>query len=176
MPKTGLIPSIVCFGLLCLTLLLRDPAFDRRSLWNSAGLRRELPRMLTIAAVGIVIVTALVLVLVPSSFLSLPRERPWLWVAIMLGYPLASVYPQEIIFRAFIFHRYRRLFGESGGLIAASAIAFGYAHIVLNNWLAIGATLVGGILFGWTYTRAKSLAATGLEHALYGCFMFTVGL
>ena len=28
----------------------------------------------------------------------------------MIFYPLVSVYPQEIIFRSFFFHRYRDLF------------------------------------------------------------------
>jgi len=175
-PKQLLIPAIVVFGLFALTMLMIDPTFDRRQLWNGSRLRAELPRMLGLAAVGMLIVTVLVWLIVPETLGSLVRDRPWLWVAIMLGYPLASVYPQEVAFRAFIFHRYRTLFRGEAVIIAASAAAFGYAHIVLWNWLAIGSTLVGGVLFAWTYSRTRSVAATAFEHALYGCFMFTVGL
>lgn len=175
-PMRLLIPAIVVFGLLALTLLLTDRSFDRRQLWNVSKLRCEFPRMLILWVAAMLVVTGLVLFIVPSALGSLIRERPLLWIAIMLGYPLASVYPQEVIFRALIFHRYRPLFRHDLVVIAASAIAFGYAHIVLWNWLAIGATLIGGVLFAWTYARTRSTAATALEHALYGCFMFTVGL
>jgi membrane protease YdiL (CAAX protease family) len=176
-PKQGLIPSILIFFFVCLALLLLDESFDRKSLWNWRAARRELPRIFLIAAFGIAFVTGLVLVLRPEVFLSLPRQHPVLWVIIMLAYPLASVYPQEVIFRAFFFHRYRTLFGQhSLIMILISAAAFGYAHIVLKNWLAVSATLAGGLLFGWTYARSRSVAATAIEHAIYGCFMFTVGL
>ena len=176
LPKQLLIPAIAAFGLFALALLLTDSTFNRRELWNAGKLKAELSRMLLFAAAAMIGITALVLILDPRLFGSLVRERPALWITIMLGYPLASVYPQEVIYRAFIFHRYRVLFRHPGVLIAASAIAFGYAHIVLWNWLAIGATLIGGLLFAWTFHRTRSVAATWLEHALYGCFMFTVGL
>lgn len=176
LPKQLLIPAIAAFGLFALTMLLTDPAFDRRELWNARRLKSELGRMLGLAAVAMIVVTILVLILDPRLLGSLVRERPGLWIAIMLGYPLASVYPQEVIYRAFVFHRYRPLFPASPVLIAVSALAFGYAHIVLWNWLAVGATLIGGVLFAWTFHRTRSIAATWLEHALYGCFMFTVGL
>jgi len=176
LPKGLLIPSICVFAILSLGLLLADPTFDRRELWNWRAARRELPRMLGLALLAAAAVTGLVLIIEPGLTLSLIRERPWLWVAIMFGYPLASVYPQEVIYRALIFHRYRPLFRSDLAVVIASAAAFAYAHIVLWNWLAIGATLIGGALFGWTYLRSRSVAATAIEHAIYGCFMFTIGL
>jgi membrane protease YdiL (CAAX protease family) len=175
-PKRFLIPAIVVFGLFALVLLLTDRTFDRRQLWNARRARPELGRMLFLAAGAAVVVTALVWLIRPELLGSLVRNKPWLWLAIMFGYPLASVYPQEVVYRALIFHRYGPLFRNDLMTASASAAAFGYAHIVLWNWLAVGATLIGGMLFAWTYLRSRSVAATAFEHAIYGCFMFTVGL
>jgi membrane protease YdiL (CAAX protease family) len=60
--------------------------------------------------------------------------------------------------------------------VAASAFAFGYAHIIFLNWIAVAMTTFGGFLFARDYTRHRSLSLVCLEHALYGCLIFTVGL
>jgi hypothetical protein len=112
----------------------------------------------------------------PEHFLDLPRHRPILWVAIMLFYPLLSVWPQEVIFRRFMFHRYAALFPTTLSLIAASAVAFGFAHVIFLNWLAVLMTTAGGAMFAADYARHKSLALSCLEHSLYGCLVFTIGL
>lgn len=112
----------------------------------------------------------------PQLFLSLPRSRPLFWALIMVLYPLLSVWPQEMLYRALLFHRYRRLFLADGPLILASATAFGFAHIIFLNWIAIAMTAAGGLLFARDYARHRSLALTCIEHSLYGCLIFTVGL
>jgi membrane protease YdiL (CAAX protease family) len=112
----------------------------------------------------------------PARFLDLPRHRPILWVAIMLLYPLLSVWPQEVIFRRFLLHRYAPIFGERAGFIAASALAFGYAHIIFLNWIAIAMTTAGGAMFAYDYARHRRLGLACLEHSLYGCLIFTIGL
>jgi hypothetical protein len=112
----------------------------------------------------------------PENFLDLPRHRPVLWVAIMLLYPLLSVWPQEVIFRRFIFHRYASLFPTPLSMVAASAIAFGFAHVIFLNWIAVAMTTAGGAMFAADYARHRSLALSCLEHSLYGCLVFTIGL
>ena len=112
----------------------------------------------------------------PDSFLSLPLERPWLWLAVLALYPLLSVWPQEALFRRFLLLRYQRLFGPGAGSVLASAAAFGFAHIVYGNALAVGLSAAGGLLFATSYRRHRSLALVCLEHALYGCLVFTIGL
>jgi uncharacterized protein len=37
-------------------------------------------------------------------------------------------------------------------------------------------TFFGGILFAWRYVETGSLLTSSVEHALYGCWLFTVGL
>ncbi len=164
----------------CLVLLLRDRTFDRRELWNWGRMRGHVGAMLARFAVLIGAVGVLIVVFMPERLFSFPRQAPAVWAVVMLVYPMLSVYPQELVYRAFIFHRYRRLFGSSrgggGAMILASATAFGWAHILLQNWIAVAMTFVGGLLFSWTYARTRSLAGAWLEHALYGCAVFTLGL
>jgi len=94
---------------------------------------------------------------------------------VMIIYPIYSVLPQGIIHRAFLFHRYRVLF-QGWLMIVASAAAFSYMHIVFKNPLAMLLTLAGGILFAKTYKDTDSLVISLIEHALYGNFVFTIGL
>lgn len=175
-------PSLHIFAVLwgmtlaCLVSLLVDPTFDRRRLWN-AGAFREHGRgvFLRFALVAPVIAVSTA-VFMPDDFLSFPRARPLLWAAVMLLYPWLSVYPQGILYRAFVFHRYRPIFGERGPMIVASAMLFALSHVVFGNWIAVVLTALGGLLFARTYHRSRSLLVCQIEHALYGCLLFTIGL
>ena len=121
--------------------------------------------------------TIAVAVLLPEQFLSLPRERSKLWHRIMLLYPVLSVVAQELIYRPFFFHRYGPLFGRSRGLlIAVNALAFGLAHIIYGSYVSLVLTTVLGVILAWRYDRTRSFWAVWLEHALYGCLVFTIGL
>ena len=176
-PGVLVIPGILVGAGVCLALLLRDPAFDRRSLWNSAAAsdRQLLAPMLVRTAIGCLALLLLVFLVRPEALFQLPRTRPGLWLIILVAYPLLSVYPQELIFRTFLFHRYRALLPPRA-LLAASAVAFGYAHVVLHNLPSVLLSLLGGLLFASTYQRSRSTLLVAIEHAIYGCFVFSVGL
>jgi membrane protease YdiL (CAAX protease family) len=171
------IPVLWALMAYCLFILLRDPAFDRESLWNAAPLGHFAPAILrlfaVVAMIGIVLVRRFG---APGLFLNLPRSNPRLWSLLMVLYPVLSVYPQGIVYRAFVFDRYRDLFGAPWAIVLASAFAFTYVHIVFRNRLALVLTLLGGILFGIRFLQTDSLLVTSFEHSLYGCFMFTVGV
>src|SRR5262245_28081592 len=169
MHRWMLFPAIWTLGAATLMVLLRDPEFERRRLWNARAVRACLRVMLYVFIAGATVLTGALLLLEPKRLLILPRTDARLWALIMVGYPVLSVYPQEVAFRAFSFHRYGALFRSRWTLLAASAAAFGYTHIVLHNWTAIGLSTVGGVLFGYTYMRTKSVLASSIEHALYGC-------
>lgn len=167
---------LAILALFCTVWLLADPSFDRASFGRlreaRAAARPVLLRFLVLGA----IVATLVALFIPERFFELPRSRPMVWAIIMLGYPIFSVYPQEIIYRAFVFHRYAPVFTSRATIIAASAGAFAYMHIIFNNWIAVTLSLIGGVLFGATYSTKKSLVAAWLDHAVWGCFVFTIGL
>jgi len=122
------------------------------------------------------VMTVATLITIPGSFLSFPRERPGLWVLVMLLYPVLSVWPQEMIYRAFVYRRYEPLFGRRAGYILASALAFGFMHIIFVNTVAVVLSVLGGLLFAGNYARHRSLVLVSIEHALYGCLIFTTGL
>lgn len=181
----AVVPILLVGTVVVMVVLFLDRSFDRRSLVrlrapesapSSGGPALEVGRIVVIWLAAIVLLTPAVALTMPNEFLQMPRERTRLWIAIMLLYPLLSVYPQEVIFRSFFFHRYAPILGSSVHLIAVNALAFGLAHAMFRNGIAVGMTTVGGVLFAWTYARTRSLPLACLEHALYGCFIFTVGL
>ena len=173
------IPAIPALWVLtagCLSVLLRDPGFDRGRLWNAAVFPLYAPQILALFAGAAVAGAALVLRFAPGVFLNFPRSNPGLWALVMLLYPVLSVYPQGIVYRVFVFERYRELFGAGGGMVLASAAAFAWVHIVFRNRLALVLTFVAGALFAIRYLQTGSLFVSAAEHALYGCGIFTIGL
>ncbi|MCG8456170.1 MAG: CPBP family intramembrane metalloprotease [Holophagales bacterium] len=171
-----IVPTLLVTGAACLLVLWRDPSFDRRQLWNARHLRRGLVAILRIFVPAAALVGLLVALLRPELLFELPRSRTGIWVMVMLLYPLLSVYPQELIFRTFFFHRYRPLIGSEQGLVVASALVFGLAHLFFANWVAPVLTTAGGYLFARTYARSRSTLQAVLEHGLWGDFLFTIGL
>jgi uncharacterized protein len=160
--------------------LLRDPTFHRREFWNASPLPRQLPQILALFAASVVTLSALVHVYLPDLFLALPRLHPRFWAFVLLSYPIVSVYPQGLVYRTWILHRYRPVFQPQGAppplLLFASASAFAAMHMLFHNWIAVAATFPGGILFARRYLNTRSLFVSSLEHALHGCLLFTIGL
>ncbi|WP_244818222.1 CPBP family intramembrane glutamic endopeptidase [Caballeronia sp. Lep1P3] len=144
--------------------------------WRWPALRAGAPRVLLRFAMLGTLVAVAVWRIEPESFLALPREKPALWLLIVVLYPALSVWPQELLYRSFLFHRYRALFGDRCGYVVTSALAFGYAHLIFLNWVAPAMTVFGGALFALGYRKHRSLALSCIEHALYGWLVFTVGL
>jgi hypothetical protein len=154
----------------------RTPGFDRTRLWNAAQLGPSLPSILAWFAVGALLLWLAVRVFAPQLQWNLVRERPVLWGLVMVAYPVLSVYPQGVLYRVFFFERYATLFPGHWTMIVASALAFAFVHIIFRNPVALGLTLVGGVLFAMRYAETGSLLTSSVEHALYGAWLFTVGL
>jgi membrane protease YdiL (CAAX protease family) len=167
------IPLLIVFLILML-LLLKDNKFDRKQLGFN-GFSQWKPIIIRFSIISIVIIV-FVLNFSPDSFLILPRERPGLWILIMVLYPLWSVYPQELIYRTWFFHRYKDLFRNDIMLMIINALFFSFSHIIFRNLLVILLTFPGGLMFANTYRRSHSLMVVFLEHMLYGNLIFTVGL
>lgn len=98
------------------------------------------------------------------------------WLALSLFYSVISVYPQEFLYRTFFFMRNGLLFKKLSVLIAVNAIFFSFAHVAFKNPLVLLITLLGGVIFAITYFKTKSLLFTTIEHALYGSWLFIVGM
>jgi len=172
-PVHKAIPLVLVF-LYCLYIVFRDKSFDRRIF----KIKREYPwREILIKGTILLVVTSIWVYIYRSDvFFHLPRNNFWIWIFVILSYPIWSAYTQEFIFRAFFFHRYRSLFCNVLVMLLVNAVCFSLAHIIFRNWMALLFTFIGSILFSFTYLRNKSLNAAFLEHSLYGNIFFTNGL
>ncbi len=176
-PSRHIITVVWLMALVCYLLLRRsDPeALTGSWRWNAVrwvNLRPVLLRFVLCAA-AMLAGTAW---LRPDLLFGFVRERPEIWAMVMVLYPILSVVPQEIVFRRYMFARHAAWLRSPWAMIAVSGLGFGFAHIVLNNWVAPLLCVVGGVLFSYTYHKTRSLALVTIEHALYGNFLFTIGL
>lgn len=170
LPLLWLVSAYACWQ------LLSDRGFDRAKLWNAGGLAPHLVSVVLIFLCVALILWLGVHLFAPHLQWGFVRTYPAFWAVVMFAYPLLSVYPQGIVYRTFFFERYGALFPGKWAMIVASAAAFAFMHIVFRNWLAVALTFAAGLLFAYRYAVTNSLATSCFEHALYGCWIFTVGL
>ena len=169
------IPMLLGMALVCGLVLRFQHRLKLRDLLRPRVPAGEWRRVLIVYSVAIVFLSLLLWWIDRSAMFSLVRQHTGLWVLIMVGYPLLSVFPQELIYRAYFFERYQPLFGGSYGMVLASAVFFSFGHAVFHNWVAVALTFPAGLIFGRTYQRTSSLTVVCVEHGLYGCAAFTIG-
>lgn len=170
------IVPLLAVGVIVLMVLLNDPTFDPSRLMNLDGLIESLPSILGIWIIVTLGMIGLIWWFTPTLLFAFPRSRPKFWMIVICFYPIFSVIPQTIIYRAFFLHRYEPLFGSGWLMLVVAALAFGLAHLVFRHALPIILTTIAGFLFVWRYASTESAPASALEHALYGDMVFTVGL
>lgn len=138
-----------------------------KTFWKVTLFKLSIIAMLTFAFVWITNKDALFGVLI---------NKPKLWIFILFIYSFFSVYPQELIYRTFFFKRYKSIFNNKWLFLFINAIIFSLGHIFFRNTLVILLTFLGGLLFALTYNKTKSTVLVSIEHAVYGCWFFTVGM
>lgn len=176
-PIKYMLPTMWLAALYCHLVYRSVVDLPERIYWRWEQLRwKNLNLILARFALCALLTALLVALWKPGHFLSFVCERPRFWAFVMVAYPLLSVIPQEIIFRSFFFQRYGRIFPGKWPIILASAVLFGAAHLIFQNYVAPLMCLIGGLFFAHTYEKTRSLALAAIEHALYGCMVFTVGL
>ncbi|OUS00767.1 abortive infection protein [Flavobacteriales bacterium 33_180_T64] len=134
-------------------------------------------KCVTIQLIGIAILTTIYMWFVdqPNLFVVV-LNKPLKWLVFLFIYSFFSVYPQELIYRTFFFQRYRDLFKSEVLFIIVNAILFSLAHMFFRNGLVMVLTFIGGILFALTFKKTKSTLMVSIEHAIYGSWLFTVGM
>ena len=170
-----IIPALVLVSIWCLRSL---PQGSRAALWDLRPVKNCAVQIIARFLAGAWAVAAVTYVLVPQSFMALPRHNPRLWLLICLLYPVLSVYPQEVIYRAFFFEHSAHVFpgAKAPWLLALNVALFGFAHIVFGNVWAPVLSAAGGLLFASTYLKSRSVMCAAFEHALWGILIFTIGL
>ena len=160
-----------------LVMLHWDDGFSWHTLWHGTGWAARDRKIAALRfAITIPLIIGLTLYLAPDRLFSFPLHRPFFWLVVMILYPLLSVVPQELVFRSLFFRRYRDLFPNGAALIASNAFCFGLMHAVFHNWVSPLLSLAGGLFFALSYSHHRALKWAALEHAAYGCMVFTVGI
>lgn len=164
-------------SLYCLWIMTRQTGFSWPRLWHGDGWSTEQKRQ---AIIRFLIATGLALAVLalfaPDRLFDFPRRNPTMWAMVIVFYPLISVVPQEFIYRCFFHQRYSNLLPQGWPMILSNGLCFGAMHIVLQNSVAPLLSLIGGIIFASSYQQHRSLKWASIEHAAYGCMIFTVGL
>lgn len=127
-------------------------------------------------AIVMVITGLYVFFIAPDKLFSVLIKKPQLWILILFIYTFLSVWPQEIIYRTFFYDRYEELIKNKWLFIFINAVLFSLAHLFLKSFLVQLLTFVGGLLFAYTYDKTKSTTLVSIEHAIYGNWLFTVGM
>ncbi|WP_051205249.1 CPBP family intramembrane glutamic endopeptidase [Salinimicrobium xinjiangense] len=156
-----------------LILLFKDPRFNRRNLtrFDRSYLGQSITRMIIIT----ILLIWFTWWIYPDLFFMYPVENFNSYVLTFFLYPIASVLPQEIIYRVYYFHRYKQLIPEKYLLMFSNAFIFGLTHFIYANWVAPIATFLAGWIFIYNYYKTRSLLNVSLEHYFYGLIMFTIG-
>ena len=163
----------------CLYLLWRQKKGLARPAADPGVVRPDRRGVFLETAITILICVILLLALYPlisyEPMFLFPRERPLVWVVVLVLYPLLSVLPQGIVFRRWFLARYRSSLGTGWLIILVGAVCFGFSHILFGNFVAPLLTLVGGVLFMRAFLRSGSGWLADLEHAVLGDVAFTIG-
>jgi CAAX protease family protein len=123
-----------------------------------------------------IITIAYVLYKDPSALFYVPLNKPKLFITMLFVYTFLSVWPQELIYRTFFFKRYEKLFPGKSLFVFINAIIFMLAHLFFRNTLVLILTFLGGLVFSISYLKFRSTTLISIEHALYGNWLFTVGM
>jgi len=170
------VPVVWLAAYLCWRWLRRQEDFDPSRLFGVTDFRRQLFR--TIRVFGPLGALALVLayLAMPGDFLAFPKKMPLSWLAFLVGYPVFSAYPQEVIYRAYFYHRFRPLFPRTWQLVLANTLLFGWVHVFFGGWIMPVLGAAGGLLFSRTYFRSGSLLQAAIEHGLWGDLLLATGI
>jgi membrane protease YdiL (CAAX protease family) len=159
----------------CTRIILKEKLISVNELYEIHSPKDWKP--ILIKTVLLIIISTLFMYLFNEEKLFLiVRKKPVLWISICLFYSIFSVLPQELLYRSFFFKRYASLFKNTTVLITINAIAFSLAHSIFQNIYISVLTLIGGFVFAMTYRKSKSLLLTSIEHAIYGSWLFTLGV
>lgn len=174
LPPAAVVPALAAFTALGIVLLQATPGFCWRGLLRNP----QIPAwpVLALAAATLAVSVAVVWLSRPDDLFWLVRERPGLLLAVVLLYPLLSALPQELLYRALFFRRYRVLLPRGNAGLVFNAAAFSLAHLPFWNWTVAVLSFAGGLVFGWAYHRRGSFLLAVVLHALAGAIVFVAGM
>lgn len=171
-PKS--IPLLAVF-LVALIWLLVSKGFSKKSFGLNGF--NEWKTLFIRVAVTLSAIVILTLATLPAErIFYLPIHNTWLWIAIIIFYPIWSAFTQEVIYRGFFYFRYQKLISNTKLFALLNGVLFGFLHIIFKNWIAVLGAAVIGVVWAYSYSKHRSILVVSLEHAIVGDFIFTIGL
>jgi len=171
-------PSSILLPILIALILYfrKQKEFHKRDLF-----KLNISKNMWIKQIVVVILTAFILagyvfLFEPENLFNLPKGNPLIWIAMLFFYPVFSAYGQEVVFRMFLFMRYKPIFPKKWMMILASGITFSFVHIVYFSTLSLVLTFFAGIYLALIYDKTRSVLFTSILHGITGFIIFTVGL
>ena len=164
------LPLLLVF-LLSLYLLKKTPSFS----FDFLKKKTEWKFFFLVSLIFVVSGFVYTIILDSNLLFNLPKNYFFIWVAVILIYPILSVIPQEIIFRVLFFERYSCLFKNQFLYLILNSIIFAYIHLVFQNFHAFFITLITSPIFAYAYLN-KSFMTCFLTHTIGGLLVFTYGL
>ena len=171
-------PSVLLLPVLIALILYfrKQKDFHLRDLFRLNISKQMWLKQILIVFVSGIFLLLYVLIFEPTNLFNLPKRNPAIWLAMLGFYPIFSAFGQEVVYRKFLFMRYKPLFQKKWFLILASAISFSFVHIVYFSVLSLVLTFIAGIYLAWIYEKTYSVMLSSILHGILGFLIFTVGL
>ncbi len=171
-------PSLMILPVLLFIFIVlrRTTEFNWRELFRWQIPPRQLRRHGLIVLATLAVMLGYVLLFEREQLFNLPRSHPWIFIALCFFYPVFSAFGQEIIYRTFLFRRFRPLFLKEWYFTVISGVTFSFLHIVYYDPVSMILTFIGGLYFAQVYLWTRSVLFTSLLHGCMGMIVFGVGL
>jgi membrane protease YdiL (CAAX protease family) len=167
---------LLAMGITVHLFLYYDPSFNRNNFINWKSGKSEIGKIILLFIPLAALMVVLIWQIDETKLFYLPSTNPLFLLMISIFYPVFSVVPQGLAYRALFFHRYGILFPGNTLRIVISAILFSFGHILYKNALVLLLAFFAGLIFTYRYYKTESLLISVLEHSLYGVWLFTCGL
>ena len=171
-PSIIILPALVFIFL----LLRRNTDFKWKELISWSVSRKTLLGSALIILISALLMLGYVWLFERDNLFNLPRANIWIFLAMVVFYPVFSAYGQEIIYRTFLYRRYSAIFPKAWQFVLVSAITFSFLHIVYYDPVSMILTFVGGLYFSWMYLSTRSVLYSAVLHGVFGMLVFGVGL
>lgn len=159
-----------------MTYLYLKKGYKFRDLFKLSISKKEIKKHFYIFLTTVIIMFLSVLLFDRENLLNLPLANPKLFLVFSITYPLFSAFGQEIIYRLFLFERYKEVFVKEYVLVLLSALVFSFVHIVYLSYLSLILTFIFGLYAALVYKSSRSVFLTSILHGLYGNYVFFIGL
>jgi membrane protease YdiL (CAAX protease family) len=171
-------PSMLIIPLLIFIFIVmkRTTSFTWKELVSWKISTRLLRRHGLIVLITFLVMLGSVYLFDRENLFNLIRTHPVIFLALAILYPVFSAFGQEVIYRTFLFRRYRLLFPKDWQFVLVSGLTFSFMHIVYYNPLSMVLTLIGGLYFAFVYIQTRSVLFSSVLHGCMGTIVFAVGL